>query len=56
VVTLPTFLLPLEIRQQAPMMVEAVAGKHEPWVLLGRCVLHRQRILPDGPRLTLGIG
>lgn len=47
---LPTFLLRLAIRKTVPALVEAVASPDEPYVLLGRDVLNRHRIILDGPR------
>jgi hypothetical protein len=52
---LPTFLVRLTIRQQTPILVEVAGGKNEPWVLLGRDVLNRYRVVLDGPRLALEI-
>lgn len=53
---LPTFLVRLTIRQQAPVTLEVAGARNESWVLLGRDVLNRYRIVLDGPRLTLDIG
>lgn len=53
---LPTFLVRLTIRQQAPITVEVAGARNESWVLLGRDVLNRYRIVLDGPRLLLDIG
>lgn len=53
--TLPTYLVQLTVRQQTPFMIEVVGSQGEPWVLLGRDVLNRYRILLDGPGLGLEI-
>jgi predicted aspartyl protease len=56
VVVLPTFLVELTIRQLQPLVIKVVAGPDEPYVLLGRDVLNRHRILLDGPALAFEIG
>jgi hypothetical protein len=52
-VTLPTFLVELQIRDLGPVTVKALASHDEPYVLLGRDVLNRFTILLDGPNLAL---
>jgi predicted aspartyl protease len=53
VLSLPTYLVQITIRGQAPITIEAVASRGEPWILLGRDVLNRYRIILDGPGLNL---
>jgi hypothetical protein len=52
----PTFLVQLGLRELPPMVLEVLAHDGEPYVLLGRDVLNRYRIVLDGPNLTLEIG
>jgi hypothetical protein len=51
--TLPTYLVELQIRDLPPITVKAVASHDEPFALLGRDVLNRYTILLDGPNLVL---
>ena len=53
--TLPTFLVRIGIRDFAPQAAEVFASMHEPYVLLGRDVLNRFRIILDGPGLVVDI-
>jgi predicted aspartyl protease len=55
-VKLSTFLVELTLRQQIPIILEVAASQGEPWMLLGRDVLNRFRILLDGPQSALEIG
>jgi hypothetical protein len=55
-VTLTTFVVELTTREQSSMTIEVAASRGEPWVLLGRDVLNRYRILLDGPGSALEIG
>lgn len=54
-VSMPTFLVQIQIRPLQPVTVEVAAHKDEPFVLLGRDVLNHFRIVLDGPQLTLEI-
>jgi predicted aspartyl protease len=56
IVILNTFVVELTMRQQTPVMVEVAASRSEPWVLLGRDLLNRFRIVLDGPHSALEIG
>jgi hypothetical protein len=56
VVTLPRFLVAFRIHELEPIHVRAVLGEREEYILLGRDVLNRLRILLDGPQLVLEIG
>jgi hypothetical protein len=51
----PSFIVQLQLRQQAPVLVEVVASPEEPLVLLGRDFLNRYRIDLNGPGLALEI-
>ena len=53
--TLPTFLVQIQIRELPPQVVEVLASPQEPYVLLGRDVLNHFRITLDGPKLVLDI-
>ena len=55
VVELPMYLVEVRIHDLAPLLVRAVLGEREPYILLGRDVLNAHRILLDGPQLTLEI-
>ncbi len=55
VVVLPTILAQLGIHPLPPLVVEVLAAKDEPYVLLGRDILNRYRIILDGPGLALEI-
>jgi predicted aspartyl protease len=50
------YLIELTIRTLSPHKVIAIAHGDEPYVLLGRDVLNRHRLLLDGPGLALEIG
>jgi hypothetical protein len=52
---LPTYLVQLSVRDIEPVPVKVLASGDEPYVLLGRDVLNRHRVLLDGPRLVLEI-
>jgi hypothetical protein len=52
-VTLPTFLVELQVRDLVLVTVKALASHDEPYVLLGRDVLNRFTVLLDGPNLVL---
>jgi predicted aspartyl protease len=56
VLSMPTFLVQIEIRQLRPLTIECVADKEEAFILLGRDVLNNFRLLLDGPQLALEIG
>jgi hypothetical protein len=56
VLLVPTFLVELSIRGLPTWQVEVIARDREPYVLLGRDVLNRQRLLLDGPDLAVEIG
>jgi hypothetical protein len=52
-VTLPTFLVELQVRELNPVTVKVLASHDEPYVLLGRDVLNRFTILLNGPNRFL---
>ncbi len=52
----PTYSVELALRTLSPQTVEVIAHAEEPFVLLGRDVLNRHRLLLDGPGLALEIG
>lgn len=54
-VTVPTFLVRLQIRGAAAHVVKVLASPDEPYLLLGRDVLNRFRVTLDGPNLVLEI-
>jgi hypothetical protein len=51
-----TYLVEMTLRNQVPLPVEVFAHPEEPFVLLGRDVLNRHRLLLDGPSQVLEIG
>ena len=51
--TLPTYLVELRVRELEPVAVKALASPDETYALLGRDVLNRFTILLDGPNLVL---
>jgi hypothetical protein len=51
--TLPTYLVEVRVRELDPVTVKALASPDEPYALLGRDVLNRFTILLDGPKLVL---
>jgi hypothetical protein len=53
--TLPTFLVELQIRELGPVTVKVLASHDEPYALLGRDVLNRLAIVLDGPNLALEV-
>jgi len=53
--TMPTFLVRIELRGLPPHVVKVLASPEEPYVLLGRDVLNRFRVTLDGPKLVLEI-
>jgi predicted aspartyl protease len=55
VMTLPTFLVRIQLRGLPPQVVEVLASPDEPYVLLGRDVLNHFRVTLDGPNLVLEI-
>ena len=55
VASVASFLVQLQIHELEPVTVEALANRDEPYVLLGRDVLNRYRIVLDGPQLVLEI-
>ena len=50
------FLVEISVHGLPPVALRAVLGAHEPWILLGRDVLNRLRVLLDGPAQGLEIG
>jgi hypothetical protein len=52
-ITLPTYLIELRIRELDPVSVKVLASPDELYALLGRDVLNRYSILLDGPNLVL---
>jgi len=55
VMTMPTFLVRIQLRGLPSQVVEVLASREEPYVLLGRDVLNRFRVTLDGPNLMLEI-
>jgi len=55
-IPLPTVLVEITIRQQQPVPMEALLSPDEPYLILGRDLLNRYRILLDGPQLALEMG
>jgi hypothetical protein len=53
---LPTYQVQLLIRDLPPIIVKVAASAGEPYVLLGRDVLNRYRVVLDGPNMRLEIG
>jgi Aspartyl protease len=51
----PLYDVSLTLAGFQPLSVEVFASEGEPWVLLGRDVLNRYRIVLDGPNQTLEI-
>jgi hypothetical protein len=51
--TLPTFLVELQVRGLAPVTLKVLASHDEPYALLGRDILNRFTIVLDGPNLVL---
>ncbi len=51
--TLPTYLVELRVKEMDPVTVKALASHDEPYALLGRDLLNRFTILLDGPNLIL---
>jgi hypothetical protein len=52
-VTLPTFLVELQVRELDPVTVKVLASHDAPYALPGRDVLNRFTILLDGPNLAV---
>jgi hypothetical protein len=52
---LPTYRLELSIRDCPAVLIEVLAHPEEPFLLLGRDVLNRHRVVLDGPSLALEI-
>jgi predicted aspartyl protease len=55
VLLLSTFRVQLSLRRFTGWTIEVLAHPQEPFVLLGRDILNRYRILLDGPQLALEI-
>ena len=55
-IPLPTVLVEITIRQQQPVPMEALLSPDEPYLILGRDLLNRYRIVLDGPQLALEMG
>lgn len=53
---MPTYPLALAIHDLAAQTIEVVASPGESWILLGRDVLNRHRLVLDGPQLLVEIG
>ncbi|HMC66986.1 MAG TPA: hypothetical protein VKI65_18760 [Gemmataceae bacterium] len=53
---LPTHRVQLNIRSLEPLVIEALSHPDEPFVLVGRDVMNSQRIVLDGPQLSVEIG
>lgn len=56
VAAVPVFNLHIAIRQLQPVDLNVFGRKGEPYVLLGRDILNRYRIVLDGPLLAFEIG
>jgi hypothetical protein len=46
----PTFIAQVAIHDFAPLVIEALSSRGEPYVLLGRDVLNNFRLVLDGPQ------
>jgi hypothetical protein len=55
VFVVPSYRLELALRASSHHLLEVISHAEEPFVLLGRDVLNRHRILLDGPNLALEI-
>jgi predicted aspartyl protease len=55
VASVTSFLVQLQIHQIEPVTVEVLADRDEPYVLLGRDMLNRHRVVLDGPQSILEI-
>jgi hypothetical protein len=55
VFVIPTYLVGLAVRTFSADPVEVLAHPDEPFILLGRVVLNRHRVLLDGPALAFEI-
>jgi hypothetical protein len=49
ILELPTFLVAITLHDLAPVLLRAVLGEQEPYILLGRDALNAHRLLLDGP-------
>jgi hypothetical protein len=49
-------LVEIQVHDMPPVLIRAVLGRNEPFILLGRDVLNNYRITLDGPALALEIG
>jgi hypothetical protein len=56
IAAVPVFNVRVVIRQLPPIDLNVFSRKGEPYVLLGRDVLNRYRIVLDGPQLAFEIG
>jgi hypothetical protein len=54
-ITLPTFLVQVEIRGMLPLTIEVAASKEELFLLLGRDVLNHFYLVLNGPEQVLEI-
>ena len=54
-VTLPTYLVEIQVREQEAVTVKVLASRDEPFALLGRDVLNRFTVLLDGPNQILEV-
>jgi predicted aspartyl protease len=54
-VQMSIFLVRIALRSMAPITAEVFAHVEEPFILLGRDILNRYRIVLDGPNLSLEI-
>lgn len=53
--TLPTYLVEIRVRELPPVQVKVLASPDEPYALLGRDVLNRFVVTLDGPNLVVEI-
>lgn len=53
--TVPTFLVQLQVRGRQPVVVEVLESREESFILLGRDILNRHRLVLDGPQSILEI-
>jgi predicted aspartyl protease len=56
ILAVSAYRVEVTIRALSPQQVVVVAQDDEPYVLLGRDILNRHRLLLDGPGLALEIG
>jgi Aspartyl protease len=55
VVELPIFLVEIRVHDFAPVLVRAVLGEYEPYLLLGRDILNFHEVCLKGPQQVVDI-